>query len=65
MKAANRDQPLLAEVELVQRHIYFLEVSWINNVLSVLLYKMISLRQKKSEGVWYVERVMAKKVTVG
>lgn len=46
VKTANTDQPLLTEVE---KHIYLVEVSQINNVLSVLLYKMISLKPRQSE----------------
>lgn len=37
--------------ESVQLHIYFLKVSQIDNVLSVSLYKMISLKERKSEGI--------------
>lgn len=49
VEAAHTNQPFLAKS--VQRHIYFLAVSQINNFLSVLLYKMISLKQRETDGV--------------
>lgn len=49
MRAAYPNQPVLAEVESVEKHIYFLEVPQIDNVLSVRLYKMISLKERKSD----------------
>lgn len=49
MKAAYTTRPLLAALESVQENIYFVEVSPIDNVLSLRLYEME--REKQWQGV--------------
>lgn len=50
MKAAFTNQPSHAEAESLQKHIYFLQVSLIDNALSARLYKMISLKEEWQKG---------------